>query len=54
MRAAQIVWAALAPHSTSPKMPADYMMFPEDALAIPEDVDGRERDWMLQLSRTAG
>jgi hypothetical protein len=53
MRMTRLVWAALAPHSKAPIDPADHMLFPEDALDLPEDVDAQERAWMLKLSRTA-
>jgi hypothetical protein len=54
VRAAQGVWAALQPHSKEPLDPNDYRLFPEDALDLPEDVEGQERDWMLKLDRKAG
>jgi hypothetical protein len=54
MRMARIVWATLAPHSKTPPDPADHLLFPEDVLALPEDVDSREREWMAKLQRSEG
>jgi len=54
MRMARLVWATLAPHTKTPPDPADHMLFPEDALDLPDDIEAQERDWMLKLQRSGG
>lgn len=54
MRLARLVWATLAPHAKTPIDENDHMLFPEDALALPDDVDPQEREWMLKLDRVGG
>jgi len=51
MRMARMVWAMLAPHSKSPQPEAEHMLFPEDMLDLPDDVDAEERANMLKLLR---
>lgn len=54
MRMGQIVWAAISPHTQSKVDPNDFRLFPDEARDLPEDVDAKERRWMLRLNRTEG
>lgn len=51
MRMTQAVAASIAPHSKSKIDPNDYMLFPDAAHDLPDDVDGQEREWMMKLGR---
>lgn len=56
MRMARLATTIIQPHlKPGAKVnPADYMLYPEDALELPEDVDAQERAWMLTLGRAVG
>jgi hypothetical protein len=49
---ARLVEAMLAPHTKERIDPNDYLLFPDAAHELPEDVDARERAWMMKLSRS--
>lgn len=51
---ARLVWATLQPHSKSTIDPQDFLLFPDDANDLPDDVSAQERAWMLKLDRLAG
>lgn len=53
MRMAQTIWAILQPQTKATVDPNDYLLFPDDANDLPDDVDPQERAWMLKLSRSA-
>lgn len=52
MRAARLVWATLAPHSKSAVDENDYLLFPDEANELPDDVSDQEKQWMLRLQRS--
>lgn len=52
MRMAQTIWAILQPQSKAKVDPNDFLLFPDDAHDLPEDVDSQERQWMMKLSRS--
>lgn len=56
MRMARLASTAILPHvKPGTKVdPQDYMLFPDDAHELPDDVPDQERAWMLKLNRTAG
>lgn len=54
MRMARLVGAVAAPHVKERIDPNDLMLFPDDAHAIPDNVQDHERQMMLKLARTAG
>lgn len=54
LRAARMVWAALAPHSKSALDENDYRLFPDEANELPDDVSEQEKAWMLKLQRSGG
>lgn len=54
LRAAQIAVATLAPHTPkgSPlPNPRDLLLFPDDRLDLPDDLEAQEQQWMLELKR---
>ena len=51
---ARSVWAALQPNSKATIDPNDFRLYPDEANDLPDDVDDRERQWMLKLGRTEG
>lgn len=53
MRMARTVTMLLSPHlKPGAKLDAmDYMLFPDDANDLPDDVSEQEKQWMLKLSR---
>lgn len=55
MRMARLAATVIQPHMKAGAKvdPADFMLYPEDALDLPEDVDAQEREWMLKLGRAA-
>lgn len=55
MRMARLIVNLLGPHLKSGATldPQDYMLFPDDAHSLPDDVDAKERAWMLKLDRSA-
>ncbi len=53
LRMARLVWAMLQPHSKTPVDAQDFMLFPDDAHDLPDNVEGQEKAWMLKLNRTA-
>lgn len=52
MRVANVMWAALQPHSKSTIDANDFLLFPDAAHELPEDVDAKEKAWMLKLQRS--
>ena len=52
MRMTRLICAALAPHSKSTLDPRDYMLFPDDAHDLPDDVSDQEKQWMRKLARS--
>lgn len=52
MQAANIMWAAIQPHSKNRIDPNDYLLFPDDAHSLPDDVASEEKAWMLRLQRS--
>lgn len=52
MRMARIAEAAIAPHIKHCPDAQSFMLFPEDAMDLPDDVNAQERAWMMQLQRT--
>jgi len=54
MRMARTVWSNLAPHSKSEIDANDFMLFPDDAHDLPDDVSAQEKAFMLKLNRAAG
>ena len=53
MRMARLAAATLAPHSRASIDANEFLLFPDAAHELPDDVDGRERAWMLKLSLSA-
>ena len=54
LRMAQIVWAALQPHSRSRIEASSFRLFPDEMHDVPENADAQEREWMIRLNRLAG
>jgi hypothetical protein len=52
MRMARLAKTLLLPHTKSEIDPNDFLLFPDDAHELPDDVEGKERDWMLKLQRS--
>ena len=53
MRMARLAWAMLAPHTKTPVDQNDFLLFPDEAHELPDDVEAQERAWMMKLSRSA-
>lgn len=53
MRMAQTMWAVLQPHTKAALDANDFMLFPDEANELPDDIDAKERRWMLKLNRNA-
>lgn len=56
MRMARTVTNLLSPHLKpgSNLDPMDFMLYPDDAHSIPDDISAQEKAWMLKLRRTSG
>lgn len=50
---AKTVWSNLVPHSKETIDANDFLLFPDEAHDLPEDVNPQEKAWMMKLSRTA-
>lgn len=54
MRIAKLICAVLAPHTRQSLSPSEFMLFPDDAHDIPDDVSAAEQAMMLKMSRLGG
>lgn len=48
---ARLIEATLRPHMKGQIDANDFLLFPDDAHDLPDEVDGQEREWMLKLNR---
>lgn len=53
---ARMVTNLLSPHLKPGTQlePMDFMLYPDDAHNIPDDISDQEKAWMLKLRRTSG
>ena len=53
LRMARTVWATIQVNSKAAIDPNDFRLYPDEANDLPDDIDDREKQWMLKLGRAA-